>query len=236
MPSSVFIAPSEPTALKALGKSSPVPEKHGVDIMFANQHGTFGVQRKELSDFFASVTDGRLAREFPLMKQLSVSVLLIEGRQRWSTEGYLMNLPGAGGRVQRKTWTRDQFRSYMLSVQQRGIWVVETDDLNDTIAWVQNFEKWASKDSHHSLIARPKPVGAWGTPDSRDWANHVLQSFEGIGPVQADRILDAFGGVLPLAWTITRKELGAVQGIGKQRLDKLWNALPATEEKEMVDA
>jgi ERCC4-type nuclease len=232
VPSSILVAPSEPTLLKGLGKSSAVPEKHGVDIMFANQHGTFGVQRKELSDFFASVTDGRLAREFPLMTQLGVAVLLIEGRQRWSTEGYLLNLAGAGGRVQRKTWTRDQFRSYMLSVQQRGVWVVETDDLNDTIAWVKNFERWASKDSHHSLIARPKPAGAWGTPDSHDWALHLMQSFDGIGPVQAERILETFDGQIPLAWTCTKVELGSVKGIGKQRLDKLWNALPTATSEE----
>lgn len=218
----MLIAPTEPPALKALGKSSIAPEKFGVDVMFGTKYGAVGVQRKEIKDFFASVADGRLAREYPLMQQLSIAVLLIEGRQRWSTEGYLLNID----QFTQRAWNRDQYRAYMLSVQQRGIWVVETDDLTDTIAWVKNFERWASKNSHHSLLARPKPQGAWGKPESLDWQHFLAQSFNGVGPVQAERIVAHFGGMLPIAWTCTKEELGKVPGIGKMRLDQLWEALP----------
>lgn len=218
----MLVAPTEPTRLKALGRSSSTPEKHGVDIMFATPQGLFGVQRKEILDFLNSVRDGRLAREYPLMQTLTTKVLLIEGRQRWSTEGYLLNVEDRS----RQVWTRDQFRSYMLSVQARGIWVVETDDLTDTISWVQNFERWASKSSHTSLLTRPKPQAAWGKPDNHDWLLFLAQSFQQIGVVQAERLINHFGGTLPISWTCTRDELGKTPGIGKTRLDALWNALP----------
>jgi ERCC4-type nuclease len=228
----VLIAPTEPVALKALGKVSSAPEKHGVDVMFGTRQGAVGVQRKELTDFFASVADGRLAREYPLMQQLAIGVLLIEGRQRWSTEGYLLNLNDFA----RQQWSRDQFRAYMLSVQARGIWVVETDDLADTVKWLKNFERWALKPNHNSLILRPKPQGAWGKPESRDWNLHLAQSFQGVGPTQAERIIDHFGGVLPLAWTCSKEELGKVTGIGKMRLDQLWAALPPNPNVIEVEA
>ena len=91
-----------------------------------------------------------------------------------------------------------------------------------------------------SWLMRPKPTAPWGRPESRDWNLHLAQSFQGVGPVQAERIIDHFGGVLPISWTCTKKELGAVQGIGKMRLDQLWAALPvnphAPEEVEIVIA
>ncbi len=220
----MLVAPSEPTKLKALGKSSIAPERYGVDVMFGTQHGAVGIQRKELSDFFASVSDGRLAREYPLMQQLNIAVLLLEGQQRWSTEGYLMTTVNE---FTRRNWTRDQFRSYMLSVQMKGVWVVETDNLDDTCAWVRNFERWALKESHKSLVTRPKPMGAWGKPENHDWNVHLAQSFPGVGPSQAEKMIEHFGGQLPIGWLCTREELGQVKGIGKGRLETLWSALPS---------
>ncbi len=213
-------------ALKALGRSSSAPERYGVDILFGSRLGSVGIQRKEMNDFFASVADGRLVREYPLMNQLHIAVLVIEGGQRWSTEGYWLG----GSDHSRRTWTREQYRSYLMSVQERGVWVVETDSLQDTAAYALSLLAWASKPSHTSLISRPKPSGAWGEADSRDWMLFLAQSFPGVGPTQAEKLVDHFGGVLPIAWTCTQKELGAAPGIGKGRLKKLWDALPRSTE------
>jgi ERCC4-type nuclease len=226
---SFYVAPSEPIELKGLGKSSALPERYGVDILIPSRLGAIGVQRKELSDFFASVTDGRLAREYPMMQGLAVAVLLIEGRQRWSTEGYYLGSDRSAS-YSRQAWTRDQFRSYMLSVQSKGIWVVETDDLTDTRKWLENMARWANKEAHRGLAGRPKPQGAWGKADSRDWLLFLAQSFPGIGAAQAEKMVDHFGGTLPIAWTCTPEELLACPGIGKGRMESLLAALPKPEE------
>lgn len=219
----MLIAPTEPMALKGIGKVSSAPEKMGVDIMFGTKnHGVVGVQRKEMSDFFSSVTDGRLAREFPMMAPLGIAVLLLEGSKRWSTEGLWLG----GEAHSRRQWTRDQYRSYCCSVQARGVWVVETDNLNDTVLWLLNFHKWCTKEGSSSLQTRPKPQGAWGKPDSRDWNIFLAQSFPGIGVVQAERMVEHFGGQVPISWSCTREELAEVPGIGKTRLQALWDALP----------
>lgn len=223
----MLIAPTEPVALKGLGKVSSIPEKHGVDVLMATRLGLVGVQRKEMADFFSSVHDGRLAREYPLMQTLEIGVLLLEGPKRWSTEGLWLGDPHS-----RRQWTRDQFRSYIMSVQSKGIWIAETDSLRDTVTWIEGFHKWCSKDGHSSLATRPKPQGAWGKPESRDWNLFLAQSFPGIGVVQAEKLIDHFGGQLPIAWTCTREELAAAPGIGKTRLETLWSALPQPTEVE----
>jgi hypothetical protein len=41
----------------------------------------------------------------------------------------------------------------------------------------------------------------------------------------AGQILDAFEGDLPLCWTVSKADLAAVPGVGKQRLERLWAAL-----------
>ena len=213
----------------------PVAERHDVvtvhlldlrvpehDLVVARL-GSVGVQRKELQDFFASVTDGRLAREYPMMQPLSVSVLLLEGKQRWSDEGIFLNSKS------QQPWTRDQFNSYLFSVRAKGVWVAETESLTDTIGWLQNFERWANKERHGSLDSRPKPQGSWGTPESRDWQVFLAQSFPGIGVVQANRIVDHFGGV-PIHWSVTSEELQQVEGIGKKRAEAMIAALEADDE------
>jgi Holliday junction resolvasome RuvABC DNA-binding subunit len=63
--------------------------------------------------------------------------------------------------------------------------------------------------------------------DSRDWALHLLQGFEGIGPDLAAAIFDHFEGV-PFRWNVEgAKGLMEVPGIGKGRAEKLWGALNA---------
>lgn len=218
----MLVSPAEPKIIQALGTVSGVPERYGVDMLWASPLGSVGVQRKELHDFFGSMADGRFVREFPQMAQLGVAVLVIEGQQRWSTEGYLMD----GNPYSRRAWTRDMFRSYCLSVMSRGVWVVETDGIEDTVKWVKNFERWSAKPAHNSLATRPKPQGAWGKPENRDWNIFLLQSFPGIGVTHAEHILDHFDGAVPIGWTCTRAEMLKVPGMGKTRVETLWAGVP----------
>src|SRR5512139_620381 len=88
----MMIAPTEPAALRALGTVKLTPERFGVDIMWGSTvTGLCGIQRKEISDFFASMTDGRLAKERAQMQGLDLRVLVIEGRPMWTTEGVLVS-------------------------------------------------------------------------------------------------------------------------------------------------
>ncbi len=218
----LVIAPTEPPSFKAIADViSMAPERMGVDAMWATKNwGMVGVQRKEFGDLLASVADGRLAREVAQMQRLGLAVLVIEGRPRWTADGELVD------RFRR--WSKSSHRGLVRSVQSKGVWVETSENTADTIEAVQDMIKWTAKDRHGSLDRRPKPTGAWGQASERDFALHLLQGIDGIGPVVAEAILDRFNNQVPWMWTCTFEELLTVPGLGPKTAEKAWAALGAT--------
>lgn len=216
----LIIAPTEPAAFKAIADVvSMAPERMGADALWSsNSWGMVGVQRKEYRDLVASVADGRLAREVAQMQRLGLAVLMVEGRVRFASNGEIVD--------SYMRWTRSQHRSLLRSVQAKGIWVEATDNVADTVEAVQDLRRWADKARHNSLDRRPKPAGAWGKASERDFALHLLQGVDGVGPVVAEAILDRFGKV-PWAWECSHEDLLAVPGVGPGVAKKLWEALGA---------
>lgn len=213
----MFIAPTEPKELKAIGTVALLPETYGVDVLFAARAQWFGVQRKELSDLIASVHDGRLGKEVSQMKRLAQGMLLVEGRPQWTDDGELIS-NGLGYR-----WTKAQHRGLLWSVRSKGVWVDSTDNLRDTIAIVQMFESWMRKTKHVSLDRRPGPVSYYGKPDDHDYACHLVQGLPGVSETLAKRIVEKYG--VPFGWKISQDDLQSIQGIGKVKAAQLWAAL-----------
>lgn len=221
----LVVAPTEPPQFRKIADVvSMAPERMGVDALWKSEAwGMVGVQRKEVRDLVASVADGRLAREVAQMQRLGLAVLMIEGSARFTMDGVLID-----GFTR---WTKEQHRGIIRSVQSRGIWVEGTGNVGDTVEAVQSLMKWTEKRSHNSLDRRPKPSGAWGKATERDFASHLLQGVDGVGPGLAEAILDHFGKV-PWAWECTHEELLAVKGMGPKTAEKLWHALGAEVPKK----
>lgn len=218
----MLIAPTEPLPIRALGRIHSLPEKRGVDVLFPAGGRMVGIQRKEIHDLVASVHDGRLHREAQMIGgcladgRLGVAVLVVEGRPTWTIDGEWVE--------QGWRWTRRQHRGLLWSVRAKGIWVETTADVHDTADLCRDLEKWAAKDRHSSLDRRPGPTGLWGKATTRDYALHVLQGFDGVGPELAGRIVDHFGR-LPIGWLVSASELEEISGIGKVKAKKLIGAL-----------
>lgn len=215
----VFVAPTEPAVLKAMGRVALLPERFGCDVLWMHGGSRYGIQRKEFHDLLASVDDGRLGKEVGQMSSAKVrGVLVIEGSVRWTSEGDIVT--GYG-----RPWRREQWYGMQLAVQLEGVWMVHTANLADTVAFVRSFNTWTKKRGHGSLAARPGPKGLWGTrADDRDWAKHVLTSFPSIGPTAADRIFEKFGRV-PLKWDCEKGDLLKVKGLGPKKVEQAWVAL-----------
>lgn len=214
----MLISPTEPLPIRALGRVHSLPEKRGVDVLFAAGKQWVGVQRKEIHDLVASVYDGRLQREVQQIAcaDLGIAVLVVEGRFVWTSDGEWME-PGY-------RWTRRQLRGLLWSIRARGIWVESTSNTEETADLCRDLETWARKDRHHSLDHRPGPVGMWGKATTREYATHLLQGFDGVGPELAGRIIDHFGR-LPIGWLVTAADLEEIHGIGKVKAKKLIGAL-----------
>ena len=203
---------------------SSLPERHGCDIL--TLPGRIGFQRKTIPDLIASLYDGRLNRELsqiassPLLKH---AILVIEGRPQYTRDDSLiLQFGGTGQPV-----SRDTFEALLCSVQLSGLFVFTTDNIRDTIRAIANINRWFLKPRHDSLSRRPKGTSTFGRraqTNSKPFATHLLQSFPSVGPGLADAIYDTFGKV-PLAWTVSEKDLERVPGIGKQRAETLYRAL-----------
>ncbi len=215
----MFVAPTEPEALKRLGSAvNMVPERHGVDYLWPAQGGWAGVQRKEIGDFRASVDDGRLARELAQMDGLVFRWVLLEGTPRFTTDNHMI--------VPRRAtaWTRERWEGALAAVQLKGAMLAQSADVADTARVLAVLKEWSKKERHSTLATRPGPVSLWGKPEHRDFQLHILQGFDGIGPELAGAIIDAFNGV-PLAWTVDADALKQVKGLGPKKIAKLMGAL-----------
>lgn len=212
----MLVAPTEPPALRAIGRTSMASERWGCDLAFTCRGGWYGIQRKEFADLIASMGDGRLGEQIAKMDGLAQGLVVIEGLRhaRWAADGALITGHGHGGRI-----TRSSIEALLWSVRARGVWVDHTDDLAHTIRFVQSYERWVRKGEHRSLDQRPGPVTTWAKPTNRDWQRHMLQGLPGVGVELADRIIDKVG--MPIGLKVTREELLAVEGVGPKKVDAI---------------
>lgn len=217
----LFVSSTErPTFYSHLPKHTPstLPERFGCDVAWNVEEDWWGVQRKEVADFIASVQDGRLAKEVGQMKQTVMPHVVVEGDVRFTNEGVLIwNNWGA------KDVTKKQWQGMVWSLQRAGVAVTYARTARDTAATVVSLIEWSSKDRHSSMARRPGPVGKWGKADSREFGEHLLMGLPGVGPELATRIWDAFGCV-PWQWTVTEAQLLAIEGIGKVKARQILDA------------
>jgi len=221
----ILCSPTEPKSLVAeLGKTSGMPEPLGVDFLWRTEGKWYGVQRKQYpNDLEASMNDGRLAKELGQMAELEQAFFILEGYGQWTISGKPM---GTYDKL-----TKEGMFGLLTSVAMLfGIPTYRVRDQAEMVQAILALKKWTESPEHQkgrsSLNKRPTaPKNKWGHKDNIRWANHFLQGFNGIGPVQAAAILEHFEG-LPLQWTMTdATEFEKVPGIGPKTATALWEAL-----------
>lgn len=240
----ILVSPAEPAIFRPPHTTfvqHPWPESVGADFLSTTPAGNLaGIQRKTVEDLIASLRDGRLQREIPQLQTLKYPLLLLEGRPKWTSEGKLASV--------HTEFSKAQLYGVILSLQLAfQIPVLWTDSQADSIFVIQAYFSWiAARDTDEtgitagssSLLRRPGPGSEsnGGPASDRSWQIHFLQGFPGIGPKQAERILDHFSGRLPVALTCGRKGLVEIPGLGPKTADRILRLVqpspPESNEKE----
>jgi ERCC4-type nuclease len=222
----ILCSPTEPKSIRKELKAriSSKPEELGVDFMWVNHGRRFGIQRKRYpEDLEASLNDGRLAKELGQMADIDQAFLVLEGFGQWTTDGE----PMGNYHSLNKSGMFGLLTSVSLSY---NVPTYRVKDQAEFCEIVLALYDWTSDEKHldgvSSLARRPSAERSkWGTRTSEAWSLWLLQSFNGIGPVQAKAILKHFGGI-PMRWDVdSPKEFEEIDGIGPKRAQTLWDAL-----------
>jgi len=218
----ILISPSEPAELReALGAiSSPFCEEKGADVLVPTAKGLLGVQRKEIpSDFLASMENGRLARELPLLSRgVDFPILLLEGIFIYDTDDCLR----VGGRPTR--YNRLGIKRLLRSVfYSHGVYVEHSGGLSETPTVVKELTDYFSHD-HTSLFTRPKLQGLWGKPTPNEQICYFYQGVPGVGVILAQGLAKIFPKPADLV-TASPDDLKAIPQVGKQRAARIYKFL-----------
>lgn len=200
--------------------------------MWIARKRSWGVQRKALKDFVASVDDGRLAKERLQMHSLDQAVLILETGERGGGQPREMpNTQLAGLGSYGRPWTGSQLRGVLYGLMAEGVQVVCVRDEAETIARVVELEAWSRKVRHEAARGRgAAPTDVFGKRGRREYACWLLQSLPGVGPEMAGRLYDGLGG-LPFGMRegVGMKELMQVPGVGKGTAKKIMDVFGDVE-------
>ncbi len=226
-----LLSPSEGDLLEKLksrAKFSSIPETRGADVLFSTPYGLFGLQRKQVPhDFLKSARDGRIAREAALLRKLPFSQFLAEGRFRYYPDTSVV-VPGVPKGTYR--FTRKGVRGIELSIRVvQGIDLIYVEDMDETVEYLRYLREYMSKEKHTTIFKRPRGADAWGYKDRKEDLLWILQGFPGVGVGTAEKILDAFGGEIPLRWACTLEDLLQIPRMTKTTAGKMMDCLPASK-------
>lgn len=228
----MLVSPTESPAARALGTSSWKGEEYGADFFWVARKRLYGVQRKALKDFIASVDDGRLATERLQMFSLDHAFLILEtGERGGGAPREMPNLTLAACSGFGRPWTGPQLRGVLYGLMADGIQVVCTRDEAETIQRVVELEAWSRKESHDAARGPGiAPTNVFGERGNKEYGCWILRHLPGVGAKTADAIWEHFGG-LPFQMRdgVGVRELMEVPGVGKVSAQRIYDAFDRGE-------
>jgi len=224
----------EPKALMSIAnKVSTFPERFGCDILVENA-ATVGIQRKEINDFLSSIADGRLGDQRLKMLhngQLDYRIILLEGKLVYTSDGILVNQSYSN-----RVITKDMIEQILLTLASEGFIIVKTNNLSDTIDYVEIVDKWSRKTEHSTLSSKRQLEieDDWGRASNADWQAHILSMLPGVGIKTARNIVKHFNGS-PVRWKVSKKRLMEVPGVGRKTVENIYPAFDPPRVRKKIE-
>ncbi len=158
------------------------------------------IERKSIRDFVNSVSNRRIFDQaYRLAEAYSKPALIIEGNPRFASSVLKAGIKAMYGAIA-FIWMAYNVPTF-FTLSER-----ETAEL------IHAFARHEQAAIRKRIVIRSKPR----LESTRDWQLFVVQSFPGIGPKLAERLLKRFGSIKRIV-NASPIELALVEGIGKKR-------------------
>ena len=212
------ISPTEPKKLRNLPEAitSSYCEEIGADIVHFTNRGIIPTQRKTVIDFVASISDGRLSKEFALMREASpFRILLIEGVFRYTQDDKLKT----GRRISH--YTKQAIHKILWGIQfQEGIEICYSRNINETIEIIYWLQEWMDKEEHNSLRVRAGYKGDWFVTSKEERLIHFYQGLPGVSIGLAKLLIKKYPSPISLL-SATTEDIQSISKFGKGRAERI---------------
>ncbi len=165
--------------------------------------GDIVVERKSAPDFAKSLFDGRL---FEQAARLADSYPLVV----YIVEGDPLRLKRYRGRINQLT---SAIITLMIDFNARVIYSLGE---RHTAYIIASMAKRTVQSGRRGVVIHKKPR----LTSPREWQLYILQSFPGIGPKTAERILEHFGSIEAFV-NASKAEIAKIPGIGEKKAEQI---------------
>lgn len=199
----------------------------GGDYFWVDIDGkTYGIERKEASDFCTSLTHGRLSEQIrKLVNVYDVPILLTEGNFNSNHDG-LVNVPAKNGHLISKNIPYHTIMDAIFECQRAGVFWMHTNNIQATVREIKGRYEWSMKPSHELLATRTRMNTITGRADDPVW---LLMGLPGIGLTLAKSLIGMFGSPYlvfqAFAQPTMHQYIKAIRGISDAKIDQVREVL-----------
>jgi ERCC4-type nuclease len=182
--------------------------KNGLDIEFKElKIGDYIVkgvviERKTISDFISSMINQRLLRQIEELKQHENKLIILEGiseQEIYKDENSRVNT--------------NAIRGFLLSITlKHKIPIIFSKNTEDTAKFIEILSK--KKETEINLNAKKK------TLDKKEQLQFIIESFPGVGPKKAKKLLEKFGSIQNIILSSTN-DLKDILGIQAEKIKEI---------------
>jgi len=162
------------------------------------------IERKRAEDFAKSIIDGRIFSQYEDLKQYKIPIIIIEGDLHSIKTNIHPN----------------SLRGVILRLIMEGINIIFSKNEEETVEYLILLEKKYEKDG----VLRKYKYGKKPIKDKEYYKRYILESFPGIGPTLAERLLEKFK-TLKNIFNASSNELIEVKGMNKKIIKNLKDIL-----------
>lgn len=194
----VIVDVREPAYVKALADRV---ETLPIDILIVGEHRRYAIERKTVSDYWSSVTDGRLWRQMRELERLRdeegyIPLVLVVGRWESLIKRAGLSLP--------------QFVGMQLALSTFGVTPIWVSNRESSLFALRYLKSKAGRPRSHPRVTIPKPVERTIDEEVMD----VLCAVRGIGERTAEKLLGT-GKSLKELFSADREFLVGILGESK---------------------